>query len=106
MIIREWRGRALRSREGAYLEHFNSSVLPQLKNVPGFMGAHLMSRPKGDLVELVVLTRWESYDAIRRFAGPQFERAVVEPTAAAALADFDPVAQHYEILTDLSPSPA
>ena len=102
MIIREWRGRALRSREGAYLEHFNNSVLPQLRNVAGFIGAHLLSRPKGDLMEFVVLTRWESFDAIRRFAGPKFERAVVEPAAAAALADFDPVVQHYEIRTDVS----
>ena len=102
MIIREWRGRALRSREGAYLDHFNNSVLPQLKNVPGFIGAHLGCRPKGELMEFVVLTRWESFDAIRRFAGPKFERAVVEPAAAAALTDFDPVVQHYEILTDVS----
>ena len=102
MIIREWRGRALRSREGAYLAHFNNSVLPQLKDVPGFIGAHLMSRSKGELVEFVVLTRWESFDAIRRFAGPKFERAVVESAAAAALTDFDPVVQHYEILTDAS----
>jgi len=102
MIIREWRGRALRSREGAYLDHFNNSVLPQLKDVPGFIGAHLCCRPKGDLMEFVVLTRWESFEAIRRFAGPKFERAVVEPAAAAALTDFDPVVQHYEILSDVS----
>lgn len=102
MIIREWRGRALRAREGAYVDHFNNSVLPQLRNVPGFIGANLMSRPKGDLIEFVVLTRWESFDAIKRFAGAKLERAVVEPAAAAALADFDPTAQHYEILTDVS----
>ena len=106
MIIREWHGRALRAREGAYLDHFNNSVLPQLRTVPGFIGAHLMSRPKGELVEFVVMTRWESYEAIRRFAGPQFERAVVEPAAAAALTDFDKVVQHYEILTDLTSAPA
>ena len=102
MIIREWRGRALRAREGAYVDHFNNSVLPQLRNVPGFIGANLMSRPKGDLIEFVVLTRWESFDAIKRFAGAKLERAVVEPAAAAALTDFDPTAQHYEILTDVS----
>jgi hypothetical protein len=36
MIIREWRARALKSREGAYLEHFNNSVLPQLVLAPRF----------------------------------------------------------------------
>jgi heme-degrading monooxygenase HmoA len=104
MIIREWRGRALRSREGAYPEHFNNSVLPHLKGVPGFIGAQLCCRPKGDLLEFVVLTRWESFDAIRAFAGQHYERAVVEPAAAAALIDFDPLVQHYEILTDVSMS--
>jgi heme-degrading monooxygenase HmoA len=102
MIIREWRGRALRAREGAYVDHFNNSVLPQLKNIPGFIGANLMSRPKGDLIEFVVLTRWVSLDAVRSFAGPRPERAVVEPAAAAALTDFDPTVQHYEILADVS----
>jgi heme-degrading monooxygenase HmoA len=99
MILREWRGRALKSREGMYPEHFNSSVLPQLKSLPGFVGACLCRRPKGELVEFVVLTRWESFDAIRSFAGTQLDRAVVEPGAAAALTDFDHSVQHYEILT-------
>lgn len=102
MIIREWRGRALKSREGAYAEHFNHQVLPQLREVPGFVGAHLCCRPKGDLIEFVVLTRWESFDAIRGFAGERYDAAVVEPAAAAALTDFDPLVQHYEILTDVS----
>jgi heme-degrading monooxygenase HmoA len=102
MIIREWRGRALRSRERAYLEHFNSSVLPQLKKLPGFIGAHLCCRTKGDLLEFVVLTRWESFDAVRGFAGEDYEKAIVEPAAAAALTDFDSLVQHYEILTEVS----
>jgi heme-degrading monooxygenase HmoA len=102
MVIREWRGRALCSREGAYLQHFNDSVLPQLKTLEGFVGAHVCCRPKGELLEYVVLTRWESLDAIRGFAGEQYEKAVVEPAAAAALTDFDPYVQHYEILTDVS----
>lgn len=102
MIIREWRGRAMTSRSGVYVEHFNNKVLPQLKHLPGFAGAHLCRRPRGDFVELLVLTRWESYEAIREFAGPDIDTAVVEPEAAAALSDYDPVVQHYEVLTDAS----
>ena len=100
MIIREWRGRALRSRESAYPDHFNNTVLPQLQSLPGFSGAQLCRRHKDQLVEFVVLTRWASFDAIRAFAGPHYEQAVVEPAGVAALTDYDSVAQHYEILTD------
>lgn len=102
MIIREWRGRALLSHEGTYPDHFNNKVLPQLKGMPGFIGAYLCRRCRDDLLEFVVLTQWESLDAIRAFAGPHYERAVVEPAAAAALTEYDPMAQHYEVLTDAS----
>ncbi len=102
MIIREWRGRASKSCEATYLRHFTSSVLPQLRTLAGFSGAQVCCRPKGDLVEVVVLTRWESFDAIRSFAGPNYEVAVVEPAAAAVLTDFDRTVQHYELLLDVS----
>ena len=100
MIIREWRGRALPGEEHAYPEHFNHTVLPQLQTLPGFKGAQLCRRRKEDLWEFVVLTRWESFDAIRAFAGAQYERAVVEPAAVATLTDYDSSVQHYEVLTD------
>jgi heme-degrading monooxygenase HmoA len=103
MIIREWRGRALQSQRGAYPEHFNNSVLPQLGTLPGFRGAQLCCRQQGEILEFVVLTRWDSFDAIRGFAGEQFEKAVVEPAAAAALADFDHNVRHYEVLVDTTP---
>jgi heme-degrading monooxygenase HmoA len=101
MIVREWRGRALRSRAEAYPEHFRNSVAPQLRTLPGFLGADLCRRETGDLVEFVVLTRWESLDAVRAFAGQSLGKAVVEPGAIAALSDFDSTAQHYEVLTEI-----
>jgi heme-degrading monooxygenase HmoA len=102
MIIREWRGRALLSRGDAYLRHFNDTVLPHLRTLPGFAGASLLRRQVGDGVEFVVLTRWDSLDSIRGFAGSDFGNAVVEPAAVAALANFDKTVQHYEVLTEAS----
>jgi heme-degrading monooxygenase HmoA len=98
MIIREWRGRASPDNTEAYPTHFRSNVLPELREVPGFLGAHLSRRRHGDLVEFLVLTRWESLDAIRAFAGEDIGRAVVEPGAIAALVEYDPRVQHYDVL--------
>ena len=102
MIIREWRGRAPSSRASAYPDHFNNTVLPHLKTLPGFSGAQLCCRSKDDLLEFVVLTRWESIDAVRAFAGADYKQAVVEPAAVAALTDYDLSVQHYDVLTDVS----
>lgn len=47
--------------------------------------------------EFLVITLWDSMDAIRRFAGEDSERAVVEPEARAVLAEFDDFVRHYEV---------
>ena len=102
MIIREWRGRALPGRSDAYSRHFRDSVLPELQSIPGFLGAHLCQRQMGDSVEFLVLTRWQSMDAIRSFAGQSVDKAVVEPGAVAALTDFDDRVQHYIVIEEAS----
>lgn len=98
MIIREWRGRARRSRADAYPRHFRERVISELRQGPGFIGAHLARRDLEGEVEFLVLTRWQSMDTIRAFAGTEVEKAVVEPGAAAALVEFDERVRHYEVV--------
>lgn len=102
MIIREWRGRAEPSRAQAYPNHFRTVVIPELQHVAGFLGAYLTQHRSDDLIEFVVLTRWRSLDAIRAFAGPNPERAVVEPGAVAALKSFDATVRHYDVLEEVA----
>jgi heme-degrading monooxygenase HmoA len=103
MIIREWRGRASPSRAEDYPKHFCDKVAPELRHLAGFVGADLARRQSGDKLEFLVLTRWQSMDAIRAFAGAGVENAVVEPGAAAALVDFDTSVRHYEVVEDVQP---
>ena len=98
MVIREWRGRADTANKDAYARHFRERVLPELHGVPGFLGAHLSRREMNGRVEYLVLTRWQSMDAIRAFAGADVSRAVVEPGAVAALTDYDDRVGHYEVV--------
>jgi heme-degrading monooxygenase HmoA len=98
MIIREWRGRARRSRADAYPRHFRERVISELRQVPGFIGAQLARRDLEGEVEFLVLTQWQSMDTIRAFAGTEVEKAVVEPGAAAALVEFDERVRHYEVV--------
>ena len=101
MIIREWRGRAAKSNANAYPKHFRTIVAPELQQVPGFLDAHLSHRSVNDKIEYLVLTRWDSMDVIRGFAGDDVDRAVVERGAVAALIDFDERVQHYEVIENI-----
>jgi len=49
-------------------------------------------------VEFVVLTLWDSMDAVRKFAGANPEKAVVAPDAQAVLSSFDEFVSHYEVV--------
>jgi heme-degrading monooxygenase HmoA len=106
LIIREWRGRATASDAEAYPAHFRANVLPELLRVPGFVGAYLGKRQSENAIEFLVLTRWQSIDSIRSFAGGDIAKAVVEPGAVAALLDFDTNVQHYEVVEDVQVSAA
>lgn len=98
MIVRIWRGRAAGAREAeAYRRHIAERVFPELAALPGHRGAELLRRETAEGVEFLAVTRWESIEAVKAFAGPELDVAVVEPEARAVLADFDDFVRHFEL---------
>jgi heme-degrading monooxygenase HmoA len=101
MIIRRWH--AVADDQRGYLAHFRRKVLPALRSVNGFEGALVLRRRTGTQVEIEVLTFWRSMSAIRRFAGHDIERAVVENEAKTVLRSFSRRVQHFEVMLDARP---
>ena len=97
-IARTWACRVRAADSDAYPKHFRDKVLPELDAIPGFLGAMLMRREDGDIVEYTVLTRWVSMDVIRRFTGRDVNQPVVHPEIAMVLIDYDQTVRHAEIL--------
>jgi heme-degrading monooxygenase HmoA len=81
----------------AYRDHLVGVVLPELHKLPGFQGLDLCEVPRGDLVELMVISRWQSMEAVKAFAGSTPDKAVVEPGAKAVLAEYDEFVTNYEV---------
>jgi mannose-6-phosphate isomerase-like protein (cupin superfamily) len=99
VIARRWRAWTDdQSGADAYVAHFEAAVRPALAASGGFVDANLERFAEdGGRTEIVVVTRWESLDAIRAFAGDDVEAAVVEPEARAVLAGFDERVRHIEL---------
>ena len=98
MVVRSWRGYASVSNAEAYPKHLLETVRPVLEALAGFRGVYLLTRQEAGEVEYLVLTLWDSMDAIRQFAGDEPNRAVVEPEARAVLLRFDAEVKHYQAL--------
>lgn len=98
MIVRSWSARASKDKADHYFAHARTRVVPQLAALRGHKGALLLREERKDDVQILVLTFWESMDAIRSFAGPEPDVAVVEPEAQAVLLDYAKTAQHYDLV--------
>jgi heme-degrading monooxygenase HmoA len=98
VIARLWHGWTSPGNAAAYEEFLRATMFPSMHRIDGFLGADLLRREDGDEVAFVTITRFESLDAVRAFAGDEYEVAVVEPEARALLARFDERSTHYELL--------
>ena len=101
MIARMWRGYALPAKADDYVKHLQLSVLPELRQINGFQGVTLLRQDSSQDVEFIVLTLWESMDAIRRFAGENAEVAVVAPAAQALFREYDSTVRHFEVVLSI-----
>jgi heme-degrading monooxygenase HmoA len=98
MIARIWSAQTTPAQAPGYVDHLKSQVLPAIRKVEGYAGTLLLDRTISGGVEILVITFWDSLDALRGFAGPDLEEAVVAEEAAALLAQFDRRVRHYEVV--------
>jgi heme-degrading monooxygenase HmoA len=98
MILRMWGARSTAGGAADYIRHATTKVFPKIRAIEGYKGEYLLRRDVKDSVELVVLTLWDSIEAIRQFAGPEPNKALVEPEARAVLTSFDEYVTHFEVV--------
>ena len=99
MISRIWHGWTTPGDADKYEALLNDEIFVGIKsrNISGFRRIQLLRRSLGSEVEFVTIMEFDSIDAIREFAGEDYEIAVVPPKARAVLSRFDARSQHYEI---------
>ena len=96
MITRLWRGWTAPENAQAYTDFLLGSLFPSMREIDGFLDADVLRRRDGDEVAFVTLTRFASLDAIRAFAGDDYEVPVLEPEALALLSRYEERAAHFE----------
>ena len=98
MIARTWAGATRAADADAYLEYLHTTGFAEYQATPGNRGVLALRRIRGDRAEFLLLTLWESEDAIRRFAGNQIGRAVFYPEDERFLVARDEHVDHYEVV--------
>ena len=97
MIARIWHGYTKPENADAYEATLKPELLPGISKVPGYRGSFLLRNPSEAEVEFITIMIWESIDAIRAVAGPNYETAIVPENRRKYLTRFDEKSSHYEI---------
>jgi antibiotic biosynthesis monooxygenase (ABM) superfamily enzyme len=99
MIGRIWHGWTTPGNADTYEALLKEEIFVgiQNRNIPGFKSIQLLRREAGEEVEFVTIMLFDSLDAVREFAGEDYEMAYVPTKARAVLSHFDERAQHYEV---------
>ena len=99
MVGRIWHGWTTPENADVYEKLLKTEIFSGIaaKNVGGYKGIQLFRRASGDEVEFVTIMWFESWEAVKEFAGEDYEHAYVPPKAREVLKRFDDRSQHYEI---------
>jgi heme-degrading monooxygenase HmoA len=98
MIARTWRGAVRAEDADTYLDILRATGLAAFRATPGNRGFTTLRRIVGDRAEFLLVSFWDSMDAVRAFAGREPERAVFYPEDEAYLIERDLHVDHYEVV--------
>lgn len=104
MIARVWHGYTKPEHADAYEAMLKPELLPGVGGMQGYRGSYLLRREAGDEVEFVTIMLWDSIDAIRAIAGPDYETAVIPEERQKYLSHYDAKSAHYEVASIHKPN--
>ena len=97
-ITRIWHGRTKAANADEYLQFLIDTGVADYKSVPGNLSVEIWRRIEGDVCHFWTVTKWDSIESIRSFAGEDVERAKYYPDDKRYLLEFEPTVLHCETI--------
>jgi hypothetical protein len=96
VVVRMWRGAVRSEDRDAYVDYIEQTGMQEYRKTPGNIDAWMLTRDlPGSITEIVTVSRWQSLEAIKGFAGAEIERAVFYPEDDRYLVERDTTVRHY-----------
>jgi heme-degrading monooxygenase HmoA len=98
VVVRTWRGATRAADADAYVTYMEETGVSALARTPGNEGVQMWRRVEGDRAEFVVVSWWESREAIVAFAGEDIECAVFYPEDDRYLLERGETVTHHDVV--------
>jgi heme-degrading monooxygenase HmoA len=97
VIARLWHGATLAEKSGQYLAFLQARAVPDYRAVPGNLSVNILHRTVGAITHYLIVTHWESQEAIAGFAGADIAKAKYYREDVDFLLEFEPTVTHYAV---------
>ena len=97
MIARVWKGWTKAENSDAYENLLRDVVYPELKTIEGYIGGYILRHDNREESEFVTMNLFESIEAVKKFAGSDYDVPVFELEARRLLSKVEPIARHYDV---------
>jgi antibiotic biosynthesis monooxygenase (ABM) superfamily enzyme len=104
MISRIWHGWTTLENAATYESLLKTEIFPAIaaKNISGYRGIELLRRQLANEVEFITIMHFDSLEAVKQFAGEDYEKSYVPDKARIVLSRHDEQSQHYEIKENIT----
>ena len=96
VITRMWHGRTTAEHADEYLEFLKKTGVPDYKSTKGNLSVEIWRRIDGEVCHFWTVTKWDSVESIRKFAGDDLNKAKYYPEDSKYLLEFEATVVHCE----------
>ena len=99
MIARIWHGKTKVTDYQTYTDFLKQVAIPDYEKTAGFEGLTFLRVIENDEGHFTLITYWKDIEAIKYFAGDEYQKAKYYPEDAGYLIEFEEKAQHQEVFS-------
>jgi heme-degrading monooxygenase HmoA len=101
MVARIWHGRTPAGKADEYRQYLFDAGVKKIATIPGNQGVQMMMNKEADEAEFMVVSYWDSIDAIKGYAGAEYTRVHDLPRDKEFLIDMETRVRHFELDVNL-----
>ncbi|MEH1939374.1 MAG: antibiotic biosynthesis monooxygenase [Nostoc sp.] len=98
VVARIWHGQTPTNKADEYYKYLTEAGIKKIQSIPGNVGAQVFRRTDGTITEFIVISYWNSRDAIRAFAGNDIEQVHPLPKDNQYLIEPETKVKHFDVL--------
>jgi len=98
MIARIRHGVVPAAKSDEYVVYLNQTGIPDLRDTQGNEGVNILHRIEAEQAHFLLVSYWDSWESIKKFAGEDIQKARYYPEDQSYLLELEPYVEHYEVL--------